>query len=169
MRHPNPSPRFFNPLMIWTDVAMKTGEMLVSSGSVIHMRTSRMAEHGMQPTPADMREIRLMSEEKIAALTESGTAIANQLQTSHYALVNRAVQQWFTAGSALMALGTSFTPGQALVRGQAFIDASTRAAATASQLSSAGARVAQRAIRPIHAKATSNQRRLSSQAMLPGA
>ena len=79
MRTPNPYPRFFNPLMIWTDVALKTGEMLVSSGSVIHMRTSRMAEHGMQPTPADMREIHLMSEEKLTAVTESGAAIANQL------------------------------------------------------------------------------------------
>ena len=135
--------------------------MLVSSGSVIHMRTSRMAEHGMQPTPADMREIHLMSEEKLSAVAESGAAIANQLHTTHYALVNRAVQQWFQTGTALMSLATSFTPAQALSRGQALIDAGTRTAATVSQLSSAGARVAQRALKPIHSKATSNQRRLS--------
>ncbi len=164
MRNPNPYPRFFNPLMIWTDVALKTGEMLVSSGSVIHLRTSRMAEHGMQPTPADMREIHLMSEEKLAAVTESGAAIANQLHTTQYALMNRAVQQWFQTGTALMSLAASFTPTQALSRGQALIEAGTRTAATVSQLSSAGARIAQRAIKPIHAKATSNQRRLSQAA-----
>ncbi|MEP6720316.1 MAG: polyhydroxyalkanoate granule-associated phasin [Variovorax sp.] len=161
MRTPNSSPRFFNPLMLWTDVAVKTGEMLVSSGSVIQMRTRRMAEHGMQPTPADMREIHLMSEEKLAAVTESGAAIANQLHTTQYALMNRAVQQWFNTGTALVSLATSFTPTQALSRGQALIEATTRAAATITHFSSAGARVAQRALKPIHAKATSNHRRLS--------
>ncbi|MET0542141.1 MAG: polyhydroxyalkanoate granule-associated phasin [Variovorax sp.] len=162
MRSPNSHPRFFNPLMIWTDVAIKTSEMLVSSSSVIQMRTRRMAEHGMQPTAADMREIHLMSEEKLAAVTESSAAIANQLHTTGYTLVNRAVQQWFSSGTAWMSLATSFTPAQALSRGQAFVDASTRAAATATQLSSAGARVAQRALKPIHAKATSNARRLAN-------
>ena len=161
MRTPNSSPRFFNPLMLWTDVALKTGEMLVSSGSVIQMRTRRMAEHGMQPTPADMREIHLMSEEKLAAVAESGAAIANQLHTTQYALMNRAVQQWFNTGTALVSLATSFTPAQALSRGQALVEATTRAAATITHFSSAGARVAQRALKPIHAKATSNHRRLS--------
>lgn len=161
MRTPNSYPRFFNPLMLWTDVALKTGEMLVSSGSVIQMRTRRMAEHGMQPTPADMREIHLMSEEKLAAVTESGAAIANQLHTTQYALMNRAVQQWFNTGTALVSLATSFTPAQALSRGQALVDATTRAAVTITHFSSAGARVAQRALKPIHAKATSNHRRLS--------
>ncbi|MGJ7494827.1 polyhydroxyalkanoate granule-associated phasin [Variovorax sp. RT4R15] len=161
MRTLNSYPRFINPLMLWTDVALKTGEMLVSSGSVIQMRTRRMAEHGMQPTSADMREIQLMSEEKLAAVTESGAAIANQLHTTQYALMNRAVQQWVTTGTALVSLATSFTPAQALSRGQALVDASTRAAATLTHVSSAGARVVQRALKPIHAKATSNHRRLS--------
>jgi hypothetical protein len=166
MRTSNVSPRLFNPAMIWTDVALKTSEMLLSSGSVIHLRTRRMAEHGLQPTPADMREIHLMSEEKLTAVTQSGAAIANQLHTTHYALVNRAVQQWFQSGTALWSLATSFTPAQVLARSQAFIDASTRVAETLSQLSSASARIAQRALKPIHAKATSNARRLS-QAALP--
>jgi len=161
MRTPNTSPRFFNPLMLWTDVALKTGEMIVSSVSVIQARTTRMAVHGMQPSPADMREIHLMSEEKLAAVTESGAAIANQLHTTSYALVNRAAQQWFQSHVALWSLATSLTPTQVLTRSQAFIDASTRLAHTWSQLSSAGARVTQRAIKPIHAKATDNARRLA--------
>ena len=40
------SPRFFNPLMLWVDVALKTQEMLLSSGSVIQIRTERMAKAG---------------------------------------------------------------------------------------------------------------------------
>jgi hypothetical protein len=165
MRTSNNSTRFFNPLMIWADVALKTGEMLVSSGSVIQMRTSRMAQHGLQPSPADMREIHLMSEEKLAAVTESGAAVANQLHTTQYALVNRAVQQWFQSGTAWWLLATSFTPAQVLSRSQALVEASTRVAATWSQLSSARARIAQRALKPIHAKATSNARRLSQAAL----
>lgn len=155
------SPRFFNPLMVWADVAVKTGEMLVSSSSVIQMRTRRMAEHGLQPTPADMREIHLMSEEKLAAAAESGAAVANQLHTVTPALMIRLVQEWLHTGTALMSLATSFTPVQAFSRAQALFDAGTRVAATLTQLSSAGAWVAQRAIQPIHTKVTSNVRRLA--------
>lgn len=161
MRTPHSSPRFFNPLMLWTDVALKTGEMLVSSSSVIQMRTCRMAEHGLQPNAADMREMRLMSQEKIAAANESSAAVAKQLQITQGGLMKGA-QQWLDSASALMALATSATPAQAVRRGEAFITATTRAAATATQLSSAGARMAQRSLKPIHAKATSNARRLSA-------
>jgi len=161
MRTVHSFPRFFNPLMLWTDVAFKTGEMLVSSSSVIQMRTRRMAEHGLQPNAADMREMQLMSEEKMAAASESSAAIASQLQITQDSLV-RGTHQWLASAGALMALATSITPAQAVVRGEAFIAATTRAAATATQLSSAGARMAQRSLKPIHAKATSNARRLSS-------
>jgi len=165
MQTPHSSPRFFNPLMLWTDVALKTGEMLVSSGSVIHMRTRRMAEHGLQPNASDMREMRLMGQEKMAAANESSAAIANQLQITQDGMV-RGTHQWLASANALMALATSVTPAQAVLRGEAFVNATTRAAATATQLSSAGARVAQRSLKPIHAKATSNARRLSQAAKI---
>ena len=62
--------------MLWADVALTTSEMLVSSNSVIRIRTLRMAEHGMLPDASDMREMRLMSDEKLAAAGESGSALA---------------------------------------------------------------------------------------------
>lgn len=166
MRTSNAPPRFFNPLTIWADVAVKTGEMLVSSSAVIQMRTRRMAEHGLQPTSADMREIHLMSQEKLAAATESGAAVANQLHLMNPTLVNRLVQEWLQAGAALVSLATSFTPVQAFSRTQALFDAGTRMAATFTQLSSAGAWMAQRAIQPVHARVTSNVRRLAGPALL---
>jgi len=146
--------------MLWTDVAFKSVEMLSSSNSVIQIRTRRMAEHGLQPDALDLQELRLMSDEKLAAANESGAAIAGQLHATQVNLV-RGAQQWLLSANALMALATSATPAQALHRGEAFVDATTRAAATASQLSSAGARMAQRSLKPIHAKATANARRLS--------
>lgn len=155
------SPRFFNPLMLWTDVALKTNEMLVSAGSVIQMRTQRMAQAGLQPGPADIDEMQLMGHEKLEAVAESGAAIANQLHTTHYALVNRAVQHWVGSANALVGLATSTSPAQAMSHGNRFVDAVTRSAATATQLTSAAARIAQRGLRPIHAKATANARRLT--------
>jgi hypothetical protein len=155
------SPRFFNPLMLWTDVAVKTGEMLVSSGSVIQARTQRMAAAGLAPSPADVAEFTLMGQEKLDAASQSGAAMAVQLHNTQAALTTHVVQNWFASVSALFAMVFSTTPAQALERHGAFVDAATRSAATVSQLSSASARIAQRALKPIHAKATSNARRLA--------
>ncbi len=156
------SPRFFNPLMLWADVAVKTGEMLVSSGSVIQVRTQRMAAAGLTPSAADIAEFTLMGQEKLDAANESGAAMAVQMQNTQVAFTTHAVQHWFAGVSALFTMAFSTTPAQAFERQGEFIDAATRSAATVSQLSSASARIAQRGLKPIHAKATSNARRLAA-------
>ncbi|VTU17536.1 hypothetical protein H4CHR_00007 [Variovorax sp. PBS-H4] len=155
------SPRFFNPFMLWTDVAFKTHEMLLYSSSVIQLRTERMARAGLAPSDADVAEMQLMGHEKLAAATESGAAICNQLHSTQFALVGRAVQQWLGGAFAMASLATSTTPTQVSTHGRALIGAATRSAATLSQLSSAGARIAQRGLKPIHAKASANARRLT--------
>ncbi|MDM0014235.1 hypothetical protein QTH87_17485 [Variovorax sp. J22P168] len=155
------SPRFFNPLMLWVDVALTTNEMLLSAGSVIQMRTERMAKAGLAPNEADMAEFQLMSHEKLTAVGESGAAMANQIHTTQFALVNRAVKHWLGSGVALFSMATSATPAQAVSHAEAFGSAATRSAAAVSQLSSASARIMQRGLKPIHAKTTSNARRLS--------
>ena len=156
------SSRFFNPFMLWVDVAFRTQEMLLYSGSVIQLRTGRMARAGLAPSDADLAEMQLMGHEKLAAATESGAAIANQLHSTQFALVNRAVQQWLRGAVALVSLATSTTPAQVATHGRALANAATRSAATLSQLSSAGARIAQRGLKPIHAKATANALRLAA-------
>lgn len=156
------SSRFFNPLMLWVDVAFKTHEMLLSSGSVIQLRTERMARAGLSPSAEDVAEMQLMSHEKLAAASESSAAMANQLHSTQFALVNRAVKHWLGGAVALFSLGTSITPTQIETHGRALAGAAARSAATLTQLSSAGARIAQRGLKPIHAKATSNARRLAA-------
>jgi hypothetical protein len=156
------SSRFFNPFMLWADVAFKTQEMLLYSSSVIHLRTERMAKAGLSPSDADLAEMQLMGHEKLAAATESGAAIANQLHSTQFALVNRAVRHWLGGAVALASLATSTTPAQISTNGLAVFDAATRSAATLSQLSSAGARIAQRGLKPIHAKASANAQRLAA-------
>ncbi|CAN5295258.1 hypothetical protein BH10PSE18_BH10PSE18_25210 [soil metagenome] len=158
------SSRFFNPMMLWLDVALTTQEMLVSSGEVIRLRTEQMARAGLSPSAHDLAEIRLMGEEKLAAASESGAAITSQLNASGVSLVNRAVQHWFGSAAALVGLATSLTPTQAAVHGNALMEVGKRVVANASHVSSAGARVAQRGLKPIHAKATSNARRLAKPA-----
>jgi hypothetical protein len=154
------SSRFFNPLMLWADVAVTTQEMLASSASVVQARTERMALAGLSPSQADLAEFQLMAQEKLAAVGESGTAIAHQLQTSGLGLLNRAIRHWFTGAAAFAGLLTSVTPAQAMVQSDRLLDVSTQAAVTVSQISSVAARVAQRGLKPIHAKATANARRL---------
>jgi len=160
---PSFSSRFFNPLMLWTDVALKTQEMLLSSGSVIQIRTERMAKAGLAPSAADLAEFQLMSHEKLAAASESSTAIVNQLHTASYSLMNRSVRDWLSGVTALMGLATSLTPAQAAAHSHELLNAGNRAVATATQLGSASARVVQRGLKPIHAKATANARRLGAQ------
>jgi len=151
------SPRFFNPLMLWVDVAVKTNEMLLSSGSVIQMRSERIAKAGLSPSDVDLAEFQLMGHEKLAAAGESGAAMANQLHTTQFALFQRMIKHWLGGFS----LATSTTPAQAMTHVEALGTAVTRSAAAVSQLSSASARIVQRGLKPIHAKATSNARRLA--------
>lgn len=155
--------RLANPLMLWADVALKTQEMLLSSGSVIQMRTERMARAGLTPSAADLAEFQLMGNEKLAAAGESGVAMVKQWHNSHVSLANRALQQWFLSAGAFLSMAGSITPAQAAVRGDAFVKATTRAASTAGQLSGAAVRIAREGLKPIHAAATSNARRLADE------
>ena len=153
--------RFFNPLMLWADVALKTQEMLVSAGSVIQLRTERIARAGLAPSAEDLVEFQLMGQEKLAAVSESGAAVAHQWHTTGFSLAQRSVRHWLGGATAWVGLATSLTPAQAVAHSHALFDAGSRAAATASQIGSAGARIAQRGLKPIHAKATANARRLA--------
>jgi hypothetical protein len=161
------SRRFFNPLALWADVALKTGEMLLSSQSVIRIRSERIAKAGLAPSDEDLAEFQLMGHEKLVAVTEAGTAMANQLHTALFGLPNRAARNLLGGGVALFSLATSLTSDRAVTFAEAFNSATTRSAADVSQFTSATARIMQRGLKPIHAKATSNARRLAGpQALL---
>ena len=70
--------RFFNPLLLWTDVAAQTSAMLLSSSTVIQIRTDRLLRDAMSPGQADVQEIGLMGQEKLAAVSESGAGRAGE-------------------------------------------------------------------------------------------
>lgn len=147
-----------NPLMLWVDLAVKTQEMLWSSGSVIQMRTERMARAGLTPDAIDMAEFQLMGQEKMTAASESGMAAA----TTQLALTTRAAQHWMASVTAFFAMAASATPAQAAERSDEFVEAATLSVAASGDLGHAPVLAAHEALTPIHAKTTSNARRLSA-------
>ena len=70
---------FANPFLIWTDLALKTGEMMLASAQVIGHRTGLMAAAGPKPSKRDRREFTLMGQEKIEAAENGFVGITKLL------------------------------------------------------------------------------------------
>ena len=149
-----------NPFLLWVDVAMKTGEMMMASAQVIEHRTRQMAAAGSNPNASDRREFALMGQEKVEAAAKSAEGMAAQMMTMNPFLGPRAVRQTLATATAMMSLAGSRTFSQALARQAKLVRTMTQSAGTASRISGASARLAQRGLAPIHARATANARRL---------
>jgi hypothetical protein len=78
-RRKPPAPAAF---MLWTDLALRTSEMLLASAQVIGHRTGRMATAGPSPNARDRKEFTRMGLEKVAAANESALAMGRQLTTA---------------------------------------------------------------------------------------
>jgi hypothetical protein len=156
----NSSRLFGNAFHAWTDLVWKMSEMSLASAQVIAHRSTRMAAAGPLPNSRDRQEFSRMGQEKVEAATESALAIATQLTTMSGMLGARAFSHMMNANAALMSLAVSRTPGQFFVRQAKLANAVSRSAMTASALSDSAARLAGRGLRPIHARATANARRL---------
>jgi len=150
-----------HPLTQWIDLALKTQEMLLSSGSVIRMRTERIAKAGLAPSADDLAEFQLMGHEKLAAASESGMAMARQWHSTHLSLAGRVLQQWVQGTTAFFLLAGSVTPTQAAAHGDALAQSAAGTVSAASQLSGLAVHIAREGLAPIHAAATSNARRLA--------
>jgi len=161
MHHYMIHPELFNPVLLWADLAVKATEMLASSGQVIGSRVGQLARAGANPSPRDVREIALMGSEKVRAAAESGLAVATRLQSTNYALMARAWQQWFASLGAMNALATSRSFGEALSRQNRLYNALTRSAHTQARIAGDTARLAGAALKPVHGASTANARRLA--------
>jgi hypothetical protein len=155
------NPAVFNPFLLWADVAVKTTEMLLSSGQVIGTRVGRMARAGANPSARDRREFALMSSEKVKAATQSGLAVAARLQAANWQLYARAWQQWLASMTAFSSLASSRSMGDVLSRQYALFNALGRSGRTHGRISTDVARLASAALKPVHAASTANARRLA--------
>ena len=151
-----------NPFQAWTDFALASAQMLVTSAQVIGHRTSRMMLAGASPNPRDQREFTLMSEEKTAAAVESAQAMAQGVFKLTQQLAVMAFRQMLAGVPLMMSLATSTTPRQSSARQANLVRAGLANSTEAtSRIASAAPRIAHKGLRPIHAKAASNHKRLA--------
>jgi hypothetical protein len=151
-----------NPFLMWTDLAFKSGEMLLASAQVIGHRTHRMALAGPTPNARDRREFTLMGAEKIAAAAESAQAMAMSMLKLNQEVHALAFRQMLTGATSMMSLASSRTTGQSVARQARLVRASLAdSAAATSQLSASTARLVDKGLKPVRSRAKGNARRLA--------
>ena len=150
-----------NPFLMWSRQAYKTGEMALAAVQVISHRSTRMTRVGVVPSARDQREFTLMSQEKAEAAMESAQAMGMPLLMLNQQFAALAFKQMLSGSLALMSIAASRTPEKFAARQSRFIGATlTDFAVAASKLSGSAARLARRALTPVHKRVSGNVRRL---------
>jgi hypothetical protein len=143
------------PVTLWWQTWLKTTETMIAAPQVIAHRTARMAQSGPGLNRSDQRELAGMGIEKVAAFSQSGMNAASALVAFQQQAVNAAVRQWWWLMANALNPMTAFTAPWSVVKVPIdLLSASNRAL-------SITPRVTHEAVRPVHAKATSNARRLA--------
>lgn len=150
-----------NPLITWSRLAWKTGELMLHSGEVIGHRMAGMAQAGPASGLRDRREVALMSREKMEAAAESGYAMWWSLARLNQQLATLALRQMFTGAASMMSLAASRTAAESITRQARMAGAAVSQSATAAaRLSGSAARVAQAGLTPVRSRAARNAKRL---------
>ena len=161
MKRNYPGYSYFLPLMLWSDLATKTLEMTLASPQVIGYRTGRMALAGAAPNARDRREFALMGQEKIEAGTQSAQAIAAHMMTMSHPWGGLASRRLLRASTVFMSLASSRTSSQLIARQAAIARAVAQSAVRMADVSKDAIKLAHRGLKPIHARATANAKRLA--------
>lgn len=150
------------PVVLWSHLAPTTLEALLASAQVIDHRRRRMALAGTAPSPRDQREFTLMGQEKIDAGAKSARALTARAMTLAWPWGAFSVPQMLQTSAALMSLAASRRPSQLIARQAALARALGRSAASMAAIPRVIAELALRGLKPIHARATANARRLGT-------
>ena len=151
---------YYSPFMLWGELATKTLEMMLASAQVIGHRTGRMAMAGPAPNARDRREFALMGQEKIEAGAQSAQATAAHMMSMSQPWGALAFRHLLRNSAAFMSLASSRTPSQLIARQAALARAVAQSAISMADVSKSATKLAHRGLKPIHAKATANARRL---------
>jgi hypothetical protein len=128
---------------------------------VIALRTTRMAVAGANPNASDRREMKKMGAEKIDAFSRAGAVLANGAVPLVAGLAGQAFRSGMDVFAAATRLAASRTLPQTMQRQRQLADTLMRHAPSAHhQGATAAARLAHRALAPVHSTATANARRL---------
>lgn len=152
---------FTTPFLMWSRLAIKTGEMILGSAQVIAHRTTRMALAGGTPGETDRQEFALMGREKGEAAFDSARSMGFPLLMLNQQVAALAFKQMLSAWTSMLSIGSSRTPAQTVERQAKFVrDTIGDSVVAASKLSGASARVARSALRPVHKRVAGNVIRL---------
>ena len=149
-----------NPFSVWTELAVKTYEMMVASAEVIGHRAGRMAAAGPIPNASDQCEFALMGQEKIESAAESARAMAEFVMSLNRQLESQAISQMLTGSTAMISLATSSSVGQSIERQGELIRTMTESAITLLQLPNSAGLFAHSAVKPIYSRTKANAKRL---------
>ncbi len=149
-----------DPMLQWTNLAVRTIEMMMASAQVIGHRTTRMAGAGFAPSAKDQEEFALMGQEKFEAAAESAQAMTMHLMKLNQRLWEQTSARMVEGTTAMLSLAGSQTLGQSVERQAGLFNLVSESAQSMSKLAGSGVTLAHRGLRPIHAKATANARRL---------
>jgi hypothetical protein len=151
---------YLAPFVLWNSLATKTAEMMLASAHVIGHRVPRMARAGAAPSARDQREFALMGWEKLDAGARSLQAMGSCLLNGNRLAWNEAAHNMLRSTSAFMMLLNSQTPAQLLTRQLALAHALGNSMTGFAKVTNNATRLAHRGLKPIHAKATANAKRL---------
>jgi uncharacterized protein YfaS (alpha-2-macroglobulin family) len=136
-------------------------EMTLASTQVIAHRTSRMARAGHAPNARDRREFALMGQEKFDAGTKSAQAMAAHMLTMAEPWGALAYRDCLRNYAALVSFANSRTASQMIARQAALAQALRQSALGMAKASTGMTRLAHHGIKPLHAKAVANAKRLA--------
>jgi N-acyl-L-homoserine lactone synthetase len=157
---------FANPFLLWGTLGMKALQMSTSAAQVIAIRTTRMATAGLHPTAADKRENSRMVTEKVDAFSRAGQALATGAAPLLAGMAAQSLRTGLDLLSAATHLAASRTIPETMARQRRLADTLMRNTPSAQHgaASDATARLAHRALAPVHRKATANAKRLTRKA-----
>ncbi len=143
------------------NTALSGGEMLHAAGDVINARLEIMAAGLANPLKADLKEISLMSSEKVEALSASASSVAKTFGDIGGRLGSGAMTEAGLASKAATSIATAATPAAAMQAQYSYaVGWWSRAAAQMLTLNSAMLKGQADAMRPIHKTAVANAKRL---------
>jgi hypothetical protein len=137
------------------------GEMMRAASDVIAARMTIMAEGFANPMKADVREMSLMGTEKMEAMSASAAAVAGTLGELAARTSRSAMDEMGHAARAASAIAAATTPqGAASAQMTWAMGWWSRASTQMLSLNTELLKAQAEALKPIHAAATANARRL---------
>ena len=143
------------------NTALSGGEMMKAAGDVINARLEIMAAGMVDPRKADLKEISLMSSEKVEALSASASAVVKTFGDIGGRLGSGVMTEAGLASRAVTAMASAASPAAALQTQYDYaIGWWSRAAGQMLTLNTALLKGQADVLRPIHKTAVDNAKRL---------